>query len=95
MRDKEVARVKIPTLRKDRETPRKKPDSILAYLLRTREGTIFNVECVDITDTGMVFSCDPEMVQNGLLPDYYIDSRYFAEWGLELIIVPNPPELEQ
>lgn len=84
--------MRTPTLRKDREKARKKPDSILAYLLRDREGRIFNVDCVDVTEQGMIFSCDPEMVKDGLLPDYFIDSRYFMEWGLELIIVPNPPD---
>lgn len=87
--------MRTPTLRKDREMPRKKPDSILAYLLRDREGRIFSVDCVDMNDTGLIFSCDPEMVKDGMLPDHFIDSRYLHEFGLELIIVPNPPDLEQ
>jgi hypothetical protein len=84
-----------PALRREQENAREKPDSILAYLIRDLKGRTFMVECVDISEYGLVFSCDPDLVQDGLLPDYYIDSRYFKEWGFILIIVPNPPDTEQ
>ena len=89
--------VVIGQLRKDIEMPSQKHEAVLAYLLRDlkHEGIFYFVECIDVTEDGLIFALDPELVKNGLFADPYIDSRYLDSMGLELIIVPHPPDLEQ
>lgn len=82
--------------RKDLEMATQKHEAVLAYLLKdlSHEGIFYHVELIDVTDSGLIFSVDPALVEEGLFPDLYIDSRYLDSMGLELIIVPHPPELE-
>ena len=89
-----MADTKVP--RKDQEMPRQKHEAVLAYLLKdlSHDNIFYFVECVDSTEDGLIFSVDPELVKQGLFQDHYIDSRYLASMGLELIIVPHPPDLE-
>ena len=74
----------------------KKHESVLAYLLKdlNQEGVFYYVDCVDVTDSGLIFAVDPVLVKEGIFDDQYIDSRYLDEMGLELIIVPHPSDLE-
>jgi hypothetical protein len=83
--------------RKDIEMPSKKHEAVLAYLLRdlTQENVFYFVECIDVTEDGLIFALDPELIKSGLFSDPYIDSRYLSSMKLELIIVPHPPDLEQ
>ena len=82
--------------RKDSEMPTQKHEAVLAYLLKdlSHEGVFYHVECVDVTDSGLIFSVDPALVKEGIFSDLYIDSRYLDSMNLELIIVPHPSDLE-
>jgi hypothetical protein len=70
-------------------------NSVLAYLLKDSQGRLYHAECVDITDNGLIFQVDKELVKDGTFAESTLDSRYFKEMGLTIMIVLPPPNLLQ
>jgi hypothetical protein len=69
--------------------------TVLAYLLKDNQGRFYHAECVDITDNGLIFQVDKELVKDGTFAEATLDSRYFEEMGLTIKIVLPPPNLIQ
>jgi uncharacterized protein YihD (DUF1040 family) len=73
----------------------KKDSTIIAYLLKDKNGNYFHAELEDITEDGLIFKVtDKELAQSGHFPDNYIDSRYLDALGLTLIWVLEEPMQE-
>jgi hypothetical protein len=68
--------------------------TIMAYLLRDKEGHLYHVELEDTSELSLIFKLDKDLVEQGLFHSVFIDSRDFNDMGLELIWVLEPPDAE-
>jgi hypothetical protein len=61
------------------------------YLVKHPNGKLYEVTPIDTTDDqGVILAVDPYLVTLGVFPEKHLDSRYIAQMGYKLFIVPRP-----